>query len=227
MSGGVRYTRRVLEEAAANCTSLGEVIRYLGAPPGGSAYGHLKRRMAHFGIDTSHFRKRGDRLTHLPADRLAEVVAGSISLSGVIKALGLRDSGAARSQLKRAIDRYELSTSHFLGQAHNRNRPSPHRRSADQILRRLAKGSRRETRQRLHRALQERGVSYVCAKCGTADRWQGKRLVLEIDHVSGDVLDNRIENLRYLCPSCHSQTRTFALPRRHREPSVPKVAPSE
>ncbi|MFH9618260.1 HNH endonuclease [Streptomyces pratensis] len=34
--------------------------------------------------------------------------------------------------------------------------------------------------------------------------------MLEIDHVSGDHLDNRRENLRYLCPSCHSQTETFS-----------------
>nr|WP_233435863.1 MULTISPECIES: HNH endonuclease [Streptomyces] len=36
------------------------------------------------------------------------------------------------------------------------------------------------------------------------------RLVLEIDHINGDRLDNRRENLRYLCPSCHSQTQTFS-----------------
>lgn len=227
MSDHVRYTRRLLEEAAADCNSLGEVIRYVGAPPGGSAYGHLKRRMAHFGIDTSHFRRRGDRVIRFPAERLADVVAGSVSLSGVLRALGLPESGSARAQLKRAIERHGLPTDHFLGQAHNRNRRSPHRKSAEQILRRLAPGSSREARTRLHRALQEKGVPYVCVRCGTGDRWRGKRLVLEIDHVSGDALDNRIENLRYLCPSCHSQTRTFAGRRREPTTSVPTVASSE
>ncbi|MFE2931499.1 HNH endonuclease signature motif containing protein [Streptomyces sp. NPDC059278] len=38
----------------------------------------------------------------------------------------------------------------------------------------------------------------------------GDRLVLEIDHINGDRLDNRQKNLRYLCPSCHSQTETFS-----------------
>ncbi|MFI1180619.1 HNH endonuclease [Streptomyces sp. NPDC020799] len=53
-------------------------------------------------------------------------------------------------------------------------------------------------------------MPHVCAECDIGDTWRGKHLVLEIDHINGDRLDNRIENLRYLCPSCHSQTSTFA-----------------
>ncbi|MFE1246509.1 HNH endonuclease [Streptomyces sp. NPDC058766] len=66
----------------------------------------------------------------------------------------------------------------------------------------------------LRRALDDLGVPHVCGECGTGESWQGRRLVLEIDHIDGDRLDNRIENLRYLCPSCHGQTRTHSRPRR-------------
>lgn len=217
----MRYTRQVLEEAAANCSSLGEVIEYVGAPPGGSAYGHLKRRMAHFAIDISHFSKRRNRIAPFSMDHLSDAVAGSVSLSGVLKKLALTDSGSTRAQLKRAIEQHRLSTEHFLGQAHYRGRRAPTRQSADQILRRLPPGSRRESRERLHRALRDRQRPYVCARCGTGDRWLGKRLVLEIDHISGDALDNRVENLRYLCPSCHSQTHTFSTGRHARPSAAP------
>ena len=44
--------------------------------------------------------------------------------------------------------------------------------------------------------------------------WRGKRLVLHVDHVNGINNDNRLPNLRFLCPNCHSQTPTFGNRRR-------------
>lgn len=51
--------------------------------------------------------------------------------------------------------------------------------------------------------------SEKCAICNLENKWQGKKLVLQLDHINGDNKDNRIENLRLLCPNCHSQTSTF------------------
>lgn len=50
---------------------------------------------------------------------------------------------------------------------------------------------------------------YVCSKCNIEPMWDGEELMLEIDHINGVNNDNRIENLRWLCPNCHSQTSTF------------------
>lgn len=47
-----------------------------------------------------------------------------------------------------------------------------------------------------------------CSVCHI-DTWQGKPILLQLDHISGDSSDNRIENLRLVCPNCHSQTNTW------------------
>jgi len=51
---------------------------------------------------------------------------------------------------------------------------------------------------------------YKCSsiKCGITD-WHDEHLTLELDHMNGIRSDNRLENLRWLCPNCHSQTPTF------------------
>jgi 5-methylcytosine-specific restriction endonuclease McrA len=67
------------------------------------------------------------------------------------------------------------------------------------------RGSRRNVKLRLLRLgiLENR-----CSVCGLSD-WQGKPLIVHIDHINGIKDDHRLENLRMLCPNCHSQTQTY------------------
>ncbi len=61
----------------------------------------------------------------------------------------------------------------------------------------------------LKRRLIEAGIlEEKCGECGLSE-WRGKRLCIQMDHVNGINTDNRLENLRMLCPNCHSQTETF------------------
>lgn len=213
------YSKEVLREAAAQSSSIREILEYMGFDPRDSPYGHIRKKLDQFGIDTSHFnsgRRYGPGF--LRRDQLAPAVAASRSIAGVLRLLDIVDNGAGRTLVKRSMEVHNLSIGHFVGQGHGRGVPSKNRKSAAQILVRLEPGCSRTKTVHLRRALDDVNVPHTCNTCGVGDVWQGKRLVLEIDHINGDRLDNRKENLRYLCPSCHSQTKTFAN-RSHRLPS--------
>lgn len=58
------------------------------------------------------------------------------------------------------------------------------------------------------RIIKDNLMEYKCNKC-SINSWQGISLVLELDHINGKNKDHRLENLRFLCPNCHSQTETY------------------
>ena len=57
--------------------------------------------------------------------------------------------------------------------------------------------------------LRENIINNECEICGV-NEWQGKELTCHLDHINGDCHDHRLDNLRMLCPNCHSQTETYA-----------------
>jgi hypothetical protein len=141
-------------------------------------------------------------------ETLGEAVALSESFAEVVRFVKGGNSGSMHTHLKNRIINYGIDYNHFT----HRNTKSDiaHRRSSEEMLQLLPEGSPRIPRRQLLRALMESGMKYRCATqdCISSLKWQDKILNLEIDHINGNSLDNNLDNLRFLCPNCHSQTES-------------------
>jgi len=68
--------------------------------------------------------------------------------------------------------------------------------------------NRRVDTRLLRKQMIDTGITHKCSGCGISE-WLGKELTLQVDHINGVNSDNRVENLRFLCPNCHTQTSTW------------------
>lgn len=144
-------------------------------------------------------------------EEFAEAWLGSSSIAQVAKKLGCNTTGGGYVTLKMAARDLGLDDSHMTGQGWNIGWPSnPSRERIISLSEILVKNSAYTTIWRLKRRLLREGIlEYKCYLCGLTE-WKGKPITLQLDHINGVHLDHRIQNLRLLCPNCHSQTDTFA-----------------
>lgn len=142
-------------------------------------------------------------------DQLIFAVKSSYSIASVLLQLGLKATGGNYKTIQNAVKRLQLNTSHWTGKGHLRGKThnwAPMRDFEDILV---EDSNYVSTFNLKHRLIRANLLSYECSVCHISS-WQGKELALQLDHINGVNNDHRLENLRLLCPNCHSQTDTFA-----------------
>ncbi|MBV7698904.1 HNH endonuclease signature motif containing protein [Streptomyces sp. TRM70350] len=205
LDGASAYTKERLEEAARGARTLSEACARLGVDPGSSTRRYIFERTKKLEVDVSHFEREGIKWTR---EILEAAVSASTNMSEVLRHLGLEVVGGHHTHISRKIKAYAIDTSHFQV-PNQRGDARRHRASAGLLVKRSAPQARRVQSSRLKRAILECGVDDRCALCGIEPVWLGEPLPLEVDHIDGDWRNNRIENLRLLCPNCHSTTDSY------------------
>ena len=201
-----RYDTTNLIVLAAFTGSMNEFLDALGVPRTDRVRRNMWQRLRSRDIDTSHW-ERSSSIKYTTAD-LADAVAVSLSFAATLRTLGVPVTGGQHAHLARRIRAAGIDTSHFLGQAHFRGQTLPGR-DPSTVFTVWPEGSDRPRTPMLRKAMLDAGVPHLCTICFSKPEWRGEHLVLTIDHVDGNWLDNRLENLRFLCPNCHAQTATW------------------
>lgn len=133
-----------------------------------------------------------------------KIVLESISYSEICRKINLRIQGSNFYTIKNRIKRQNISTDHF-----NRSHGSISKNTIplEEIL---IQNSNYGSNQLKKRLIKKELLKNECYSCGLKAVWNGESIVLQLDHINGNHKDNRLENLRILCPNCHSQTKTHS-----------------
>lgn len=148
-----------------------------------------------------------NKIYKLSDEQFVELLKKSSTISEVLFKLGYTVKGNSwgYSQVKRRMDDLNLDYSIFKGKSAVTKTNKLNNVKKEDILKENCKHQRIVLRRYI---IKNNLIPYKCAICGCTE-WQGKTLSLELDHINGINNDNRLENLRFLCPNCHSQTSTY------------------
>ena len=150
-----------------------------------------------------HLKKENEmksKLYDFSDEEFSQIVQESITYTEVCQKIGCSKSGDMFKRIKQRISNLELSTEHF-----NAKGKSPVKRTEANIFIENSTADQRTLRKWY---IKGNYTLYVCSICGQKPIWNGKDLTLILDHINGHNHDDRLENLRWVCPNCNQQLPT-------------------
>ena len=135
--------------------------------------------------------------------QLRRAARTSTSIRQVLTKIGLKEAGGNYVQVQKYLKFYKVDTAHFKGKGWNKGLVGIGKPlySLEQIL---VENSFFQSYKLKKRLFDAKLKPEHCEECGWSERSADGRIPLELDHINGISTDNRLENLRVLCPNCHS-----------------------
>jgi hypothetical protein len=154
------------------------------------------------------------KLKKLSIEQIKQVVSESFSSSEACEKLGMAGKSGSVTRFRKFLDENEIDYSHWTGQLWSKGKTSLNderlRKNKDNSLI-FTENSNASSHYVRSLLLKHKLKEYKCENknCTIVDEWIGNTINLQMDHINGNRKDHRLENLRWLCPNCHSQTDTF------------------
>lgn len=148
---------------------------------------------------------------------LEKICKNSSSIGEVLEKIKLRKAGGNYRQIRKYITEYEIDVSHFVDPKENLVGFNNNKIDLVHHLVENSSFSRAALKSRL---LKEGYLKNECSICGQDENWKGVKISLVLDHINGVWNDNRLENLRMVCPNCNAGLDTFANKNRRDRSSV-------
>lgn len=143
-------------------------------------------------------------------NKFKDDVLNSKSISDFFDLVNLSPSGLAYKKFKNNIIKFNINTNHYNGGCIINSKTSS--KYKDRIIFNSPQDiiDNMKTSSTVREFIIKCNViEYKCSKCNLSNKWMGENITLQLDHIDGNRKNNNLENLRFLCPNCHSQTPTW------------------
>lgn len=138
-------------------------------------------------------------------EQIIEAIKKSYNIISTLIELDMVPCGGNYSTIKKCIQRHSVDASHFIKPGFKKGHKALNELTSEEIFKKNSNYSQSKLKKYI---LQKNLLPYLCFECGIKE-WRGKSISLHLHHINGNNRDNRLENLCFICPNCHSQTHNY------------------
>jgi 5-methylcytosine-specific restriction endonuclease McrA len=153
------------------------------------------------------------KLNNFSREEIVDIVKNTNSSAAACRKLGYSvKSASCTTRLRKYLNNLNIDFSHWTGQLWSKGKTllTDERVSKKRKIEEMFVENSEVPRSYIRNLILKNNLlEYKCKLCNILPFWNNQELVFHLDHINGIRNDHRLENLRWLCPNCHSQTDTY------------------